>query len=1193
MAAEGREAPHPSQPHAAMTAKPTFFGRYAILVLVIVFFFVPFALRGARMAVQGMKNDVRDWLPKGFRETTDLNWFRQHFLSEQFVVVSWEGCTGDENDQRFQLFLAKLQPEISPSRLAAQQAKQKETEQLQGDAPLTDDAGPDAVPETTSSTDESGTDVAKLPAPTRYVHQGDFIGDRLGLYLVRDSKGEFNVNHNWGHRDEKWIRGRKNPDSDSVEECWYFITPDGDLFRWDGVDAHFTAAYRYFRDMFVDEKANGELVHAFGAEDGRWYYEDPRRLRAQLFKTVTTGPDVLASMTVEGGELASDPEEAKRRLTGMLYGPDGEQTCLVLTLSEAAKHNLHLVLGRGNIGKPRGRLYEIADETNIGENELRLGGPPVDNVAIDEEGSVTLFRLIGMTALLGICLSLACFRSISATIIVFVVGSVAALMTLSFMWWFGSTVDAIAMSMPALVYVLGISGATHIINYYHEAVEEHGVEGAPERALAHGWRPALLCNFTTAIGLFSLYTSELIPIQKFGIYAGLGVMATLIILFTYLPAALQIWPQRRAKRAAGAGDKPWLDKYLSGLWQRLGGFIIRNNAVVATVCVLVIAAMGYGIVYTKTSVNMLRMFHKDAKLIKDYEWLESRLGELVPMEIVVGVPKESLMPAVDVVRQENARVTELKAELEQATDPSAKQEIATELGQLENLQLTRQTQLPFLERMELAARIQDTVQREFGATGNGKIGRAMSAATFVRTLPEPKADSTSLLRRGATSKRLEAHREEFLHSDYLRMDQETGSELWRISVRVGATKGTDYGLLIHEMRDVVEPILTAYEKRDDVLRKLIHKNNNQFPSGSKVLLLGAPAESSATPPMGDVASVQSNGQINQSRIFSETLQDLLTVKRLKVKSFVQGVDETPADWNDYLAGFDCVVLVSDGAAYGGINLQQANGLIVDARDHRFDGDELHTSARRAESKPELAHARYTGVVPIVYKAQRALLDSLIQSTFWSFLTITPLMMFISRSFWGGLVSMLPNVLPVLMVFGGMGWLKIDVDVGSMMCASIALGVAVDDTIHYLNWYREELDRLKDRKLAILAAYKHCATPTFQAAIISGLGLSVFALSTFTPTQRFGYLMLVILWMGVIAELIFFPAILAGPLGVVFKPRKRKEETPAEGIEQQNPMEAIPAAMAPLEAETSIPHPAGKAAMLSNLRQDGAHTRKRS
>jgi hypothetical protein len=173
----------------------------------------------------------------------------------------------------------------------------------------------------------------------------------------------------------------------------------------------------------------------------------------------------------------------------------------------------------------------------------------------------------------------------------------------------------------------------------------------------------------------------------------------------------------------------------------------------------------------------------------------------------------------------------------------------------------------------------------------------------------------------------------------------------------------------------------------------------------------------------------------------------------------------------------------------------------------------------------------------------------------------------------------------------------------MMTASIALGVAVDDTIHYLNWYRDELDRLGDRKLAILAAYKHCATPTVQSAVISGLGLSVFALSTFTPTQRFGYLMLTILWMGVVAELIFFPALLAGPLGLVFKPRKRKDQARPIHPELIGASEAeLAAAKAEAAAESVITidvptertdeaHPAGgvpapsKAGVLRALRQE--------
>jgi predicted RND superfamily exporter protein len=155
---------------------------------------------------------------------------------------------------------------------------------------------------------------------------------------------------------------------------------------------------------------------------------------------------------------------------------------------------------------------------------------------------------------------------------------------------------------------------------------------------------------------------------------------------------------------------------------------------------------------------------------------------------------------------------------------------------------------------------------------------------------------------------------------------------------------------------------------------------------------------------------------------------------------------------------------------------------------------------------------------------------------WSFLTSTPLLMFVCRSIDEGLVAMIPNVLPILVVFGGMAWLDWLVSIGSMMAASIALGVAVDDTIHYLTWFSEDLAENCDRNTAILVAYRRCGTPTLQAALINGLGLSVFAVSTFTPTREFGLLMLAILLAGGVAELIMMPALLAGPLGVAFEPR---------------------------------------------------------
>jgi predicted RND superfamily exporter protein len=227
-----------------------------------------------------------------------------------------------------------------------------------------------------------------------------------------------------------------------------------------------------------------------------------------------------------------------------------------------------------------------------------------------------------------------------------------------------------------------------------------------------------------------------------------------------------------------------------------------------------------------------------------------------------------------------------------------------------------------------------------------------------------------------------------------------------------------------------------------------------------------------------------------------------------------------------------------------------------------EANERATRAMRSsDAHADVVDAVYTGVIPIVYKAQRALLESLIESTMWSFLTIAPLLMVIARGIRAGFVTMLPNVLPVLVIFGGMGWLGIPIDIGSMMSASIALGVAVDDTIHYLTWFRHDLDESGCRHSAILSAYSHCATPTLQAALINGLGLAVFAFSTFTPTKQFGFLMLTILIAGVVAELVLLPALLAGPLGRVFQPTRSLDTIAAPKLARNTgsagPLKSLP------------------------------------
>ena len=95
----------------------------------------------------------------------------------------------------------------------------------------------------------------------------------------------------------------------------------------------------------------------------------------------------------------------------------------------------------------------------------------------------------------------------------------------------------------------------------------------------------------------------------------------------------------------------------------------------------------------------------------------------------------------------------------------------------------------------------------------------------------------------------------------------------------------------------------------------------------------------------------------------------------------------------------------------------------------------------------------TGGIPLVYKAQHQILRDLLISFLTAFVFISIILMFVLKRIQSGLVAMVPNVFPPLVVFGAMGWLDRPIEIGSVMTASVALGIAVDDTIHFLTWYR--------------------------------------------------------------------------------------------------------------------------------------------
>jgi len=125
----------------------------------------------------------------------------------------------------------------------------------------------------------------------------------------------------------------------------------------------------------------------------------------------------------------------------------------------------------------------------------------------------------------------------------------------------------------------------------------------------------------------------------------------------------------------------------------------------------------------------------------------------------------------------------------------------------------------------------------------------------------------------------------------------------------------------------------------------------------------------------------------------------------------------------------------------------------------------------------------------------------------------------------GMIALLPNCFPIVVSFGIMGWFGIPLSIATSLIACIAIGLAVDDTIHYLVCYNREFKEDLNKENALSNTIRHMGKPiVFTTATIS-LGFSVLMFSSFNPTAVFGLLMVITMVSALVADLVLLPSLM--------------------------------------------------------------------
>ena len=171
-------------------------------------------------------------------------------------------------------------------------------------------------------------------------------------------------------------------------------------------------------------------------------------------------------------------------------------------------------------------------------------------------------------------------------------------------------------------------------------------------------------------------------------------------------------------------------------------------------------------------------------------------------------------------------------------------------------------------------------------------------------------------------------------------------------------------------------------------------------------------------------------------------------------------------------------------------------------------------------------AKIHGQTSMFAHMQHDVTATLINSIILAIAAVSIMMLFIFRNLRMIPLFIIPNVLPIVLVVGVMGWLGITIDIGVAISGAIIIGVAVDDTIHFLVKYREARKRGDSLEEALAYVMQYAGSAIIFTTMILSAAFLIFMFSQFLPNVNFGVVTAIALTIAVMVDLLMLPAILS-------------------------------------------------------------------
>lgn len=364
----------------------------------------------------------------------------------------------------------------------------------------------------------------------------------------------------------------------------------------------------------------------------------------------------VAPLVGDRGQSAEGAAAVRREalgdplLRGDLVSADGRVTALVVSTDE------------DRIDPVRGQVIEriraILDRDRPAGLKVYFNGPleiseTYNRVTIANQRDLTPpVVLVTLTALYLL------FRSVRKVGLLFFCIGVSVLWTLGLYVLLGYEMNVLTSMLTPLVLVLAVADDVHIVQHYDREIRAHGdAQRAFESTVRHLATPLFGASATTALGLLSLATSEVVAVHSFGVGAAVGVMVDMVVSIVLVPTVLTLV---RADRHAPP-QETWLLEPL----RRVGRWSYTHAVPVLGAVVVALAVAGAGLARLRVDTNHVNFFASGHPLHEAADLMDRELAGIYSFNVMLEGPPGALAQP-DVLR----RMERLSAEL--ATEPQVR-----------------------------------------------------------------------------------------------------------------------------------------------------------------------------------------------------------------------------------------------------------------------------------------------------------------------------------------------------------------------------------------------------------------------------------------------------------------------------------------------------------------------------------------